>query len=108
MFAISRHLEASVVVSTYCRQPSLPKKRKDSDKSFIKDTAFLSRWDDNEDEVYKQEFEDNTEELKDDFVVEDDAEKEEDKVSMPSCLKKENLVDLDEYNDSNKSKGRKH
>ena len=53
MFVISRHFEASVGISTYCTQPSLPKKRKDPDKSFIEDTAVLSGSDDDEDEEEK-------------------------------------------------------
>ena len=50
VFVISRHFEASVLISTYCTQPSLPKKRKGPDKSFIEDAAVLSGSDDDEDE----------------------------------------------------------
>ena len=50
MFVISRHFEASVGISTYCTQPSLPKKRKGTNKSFIEDAAVLSGSDDDEDE----------------------------------------------------------
>ena len=58
MFVISRHFEASVGISTYCTQPSLPKKRKGSDKSFIEDAAVLSGSEDDEDED-EEEDEDN-------------------------------------------------
>ena len=50
MFVISRHFEASVGISTYCTQPSLPKKRKGPDKSFIEDAAVLFGSDNDEDE----------------------------------------------------------
>ena len=50
MFVISRHFEASVGTSTYCTQPSLPKKRKGPDKSFKEDAAVLSGSDDDKDE----------------------------------------------------------
>ena len=48
MFVISRHFEASVGISNYCMQPSLPKKRKGPDKSFVEDATVLSGLDDNE------------------------------------------------------------
>ena len=65
VFVISRHFEASVGISTYCKQPSLPKKRKGQDKSFIEDAAVLSELDDDEDEE-DDEDEDNNEYLRDD------------------------------------------
>ena len=52
MFVISRHFEASVGISTYCTQPSLPKKRKGPDKSFIEDAAVLSGSGDKDEEDY--------------------------------------------------------
>ena len=55
MFVISRHFEASVGISTYCTQPSLPKKRKVPDKSFIEDTVILSGSDDDK---YEEEDDD--------------------------------------------------
>ena len=63
VLVISRHFEASVVISTYYTQPSLPKKRKGPDKSFIEDAAVLSRSDDSENE---EEDEDNNEYFRDD------------------------------------------
>ena len=53
------------------------------------------------------EYKDNNKYFGDDFVVDDDAEEEEYKVSMPSCLKNDDPEDSDEYNDSDESKGRK-
>ena len=50
VFAISRHFEASVGISTYCTQPSLPNKRKGPDKSFIEDSAVLSGTDNDKEE----------------------------------------------------------
>ena len=50
VFAISRHFEASVGISTYCTQPYLPKKRKGTNKSFIEDSDVISGSDDDEDE----------------------------------------------------------
>ena len=50
VLVISRHFEASVGISTSCTQPSLPKKRKGPDMSFIEDSAVLSGSDDDEDE----------------------------------------------------------
>ena len=50
VFVIPRHFEASVGIRTYCTQPFLPKMRKGPDKSFIEDTAILSKSDDDEDE----------------------------------------------------------
>ena len=73
VFVISRHFEASVGISTYCKQPSLPKKRKGPDKSFIEDAAVLSGSDNDEDE----EDEDNNEYFRDNFVVDEGAEEEE-------------------------------
>ena len=49
-------------------------------KSLIEDAAVLSGLDDDED---KDEDEDNNEYVRDDFVVEDGAEEEEDEASMP-------------------------
>ena len=66
MFVISRQFEASVGISTYCTQPSLPKKRKGPDKSFIEDAAVLSGSDDDEDEE-EEEYEDNNEYFRDDY-----------------------------------------
>ena len=55
MFLISRHFEASVGISTYCTQPSLPKKRKGPNKSFIEDAAVLSVSDDGKDEEEEED-----------------------------------------------------
>ena len=60
MFVISRHFEASVGISTYCTQPSLPKKRKGPDKSFIEDAVVLSGLNDDKAEE-EEEDEDNKE-----------------------------------------------
>ena len=79
MFVISRHFEALLVISTYCTQPSIPKKRRGPDKSFIEDAAVLSGSDDGEDgeedeeEDEEEEEEDNNEYFRDDFVVDDGA-----------------------------------
>ena len=75
MLVLSRYFEASVGISTYCRQPSLPTKRKAPNKSFIEDAAGLSGSDDDEDEE-EEEDEDNNEYFRDDFVVDDGAEEE--------------------------------
>ena len=75
MFIISRHFEASVGISTYCTQPSLPKKRKGPDKSFIEDADVLSGSDDDEEEDEGEE-KDNNEYFRGDFVVDDGAEEE--------------------------------
>ena len=66
MFLIQRYLKASVGISTYCTHPSLPKKRKGTDKSFIEDATFLSGSDNDEDE---KEDEDNNKYLRGNFVV---------------------------------------
>ena len=58
----------------YCTQPSLPKKRKGPNKYFTKNAEVLSRSDDDED---------NNKYLRDDFVVDNGAEVEEDEASMP-------------------------
>ena len=55
MSVISRHFEASVIISTYCTQPSLPKKRKGPDNSFIEDASVLYISDDNEDEEEEED-----------------------------------------------------
>ena len=106
MFAISRHLEESVVISTYCTQPYLPKKKKRLNKFFIEDAAVLSGWDKDEDEELV-EYKDNNKYFGDDFVVANEIEEEEYKVSMPSCLKNDDPEDSDEYNERDESKGRK-
>ena len=59
MFVISRRFEASVGIGTYCTQPSLPKKRKGPDKSFIEDAAVLSGSDNDEDEEEKEDEDNN-------------------------------------------------
>ena len=106
MFANSRHLEASVVIITYCTQPSLPKKKKGLNKFFIEDAAVLFIWDNDKDEDLVED-EDSNKYFGDEFVVDDVAEVEEDKASMPSRLKNDDLEDSDKYNDSDESKGRK-
>ena len=53
VFVISRHFKALLGIITYCTQPSLPKKRKGPDKSFIEDAAVLSGSDYDED--YEEE-----------------------------------------------------
>ena len=106
MFAISRHFEASVGISTYCTQHSLPKKRKGPDKCFIEDVAVLSESDGDKYEE-EEEDEDNNEYSRDDFVIDDGAEEEEDESSMPHCHKDDDLEDSDEEDDGNESKGRK-
>ena len=105
MFVISRHFEASVGISTYCTQPSLPKNRKGPDKSFIEDSVVLSGSDDGEDDE-EEEDEDNNEYFRDDFVVDDGAEEEEDEASMPRRRKKNDLEDSDE-DAGDEPKGRK-
>ena len=55
VLVISRHFKALVGISTYCTQPSFPKKRMGPDKSFIEDAAVLSGLDDDE---YEEEEED--------------------------------------------------
>ena len=77
VFVISRHFEAGVEINTYCTQPSLPNKRKVPDKSFIEDAAVLSGSDDDEDEE-DEEDKDISEYFRDDFVVDNGAEEEED------------------------------
>ena len=74
MFVILRHFEASVVISTYCMQPSLPKNRRGPNKSFIKDAAVLFGSDDNKDDEVVEE-EDNNEYFRNDFVVDDGTQK---------------------------------
>ena len=106
MFVISRHFEASVGISTYCTQQSLPKKRKGPNKSFLEDAAVLSGLDDDEDEEEEEE-KDKNEYLRYDFMVDDGAEEEEDKASMPRCHKNDNIEDSDEDEDDNELKGRK-
>ena len=101
MFVISRHSEASVGISTYCTQPSLPKKRKGPDKSFIEDAAVLPVSDDDKDE--EEEDKDNKEYFRDDFAVDDGAEEEEDEASMPCRCRNDDLEDLDKEEDGNKS-----
>ena len=59
MFVISRHFEASVGISTYCTHPSLPKKRKYPDKSFIEDAAVLSGSDDDKDDEEEKDEDNN-------------------------------------------------
>ena len=66
MFVTSKHFKASVVISTYCTQPSLLKKRKGLNKSFIEDVTVSSGLDDNKDEE-EDEDEDNNEYLRPDF-----------------------------------------
>ena len=73
MFVISRHFKASVGISTYCTQPSLPKKSKGPDKSFIEDAVVLSGSDDNK---YEEEDEDNNEYFRENFVVDEGLEEE--------------------------------
>ena len=108
MFVISRHFEASVGISTYCTQPSLPKKRKGPDKYFIEDAAVLSGSDNDKDEDEDEdEDEDNNKYFRDDFVVDNSADKEEDEASMPRRRKNDNLEDSDKDNNSNELKGRK-
>ena len=104
VFVISRHFKASVGISTYCTQPSFPKKRKGPNKSFIEDVAVLSGSDDDKDEEGDEE---NKENFKDDFVVEDGAEEEEYGASMPCCCRNNDIEDLDKDNICDKSKGRK-
>ena len=99
--------EASVGTSSYCTQPSLPKKRKGPDKSCIEDAIVLFRSDGDEDEE-DEEDKDNNEYSKDNFMVDDGAEEEEDEVSMP---RHRNNDDLEySYGDDNgyESKGRKY
>ena len=55
------HFEASVGIITYCTQPSLPKKRKGPENSFIEDAAVLFGSDNDEDEEEEEEDEDNNE-----------------------------------------------
>ena len=102
MFAISRHFEASVGISTYCTQPSLPKKRNGPDKFFIEDAAVIYGSDDNEDGEEEEE-EDNNKYFRDDLVVDDGAEVEEDEASIPCHRKNDDLEDSDEDEDGNKS-----
>ena len=80
MFAISRHLEASVVISTYCTQPYLPKKKKRPNKFFIEDATVLSGWEKDEAEELV-EYKDNNKYFGDDVLVGDVAEEKEYKVS---------------------------
>ena len=61
VLVISRHFEASVGISTSCTQPSLPKKRKGPDMSFIEDAAVVSGSDYVKDEEEEEEEEDNNE-----------------------------------------------
>ena len=61
VFVISRHFEASVGISTYCTQPSLPKKRKGPNKNFVEDAAVLSWSDEDKDEQEEEEDEDKNE-----------------------------------------------
>ena len=108
MLVLSRYFEASVGISTYCTHPTLPKKRKGPDKSFIEDAAVLSGSnDDEDDEEEEEEEEDNNEYFRDDFVVDNDAEEEEDEASMPRRRKNDNLEYSDKDEDINESKGRK-
>ena len=88
MFVISRHFEASVGISTYCTQPSLPKKRKGPDKSLIEDAAVLSVSDDDENE---EKEEDSNEYFRDDFMIDNSTKEEEYKASMPCRFKNDNL-----------------
>ena len=74
-FVISRHFEASVGISTYCTYPSLPKKRRGPDKSFIENSVVLSGSDDGKDEE-EEEDEDINEYFRDVFVVGNGAEEE--------------------------------
>ena len=59
MFVISRHFEVSVGISTYCTQPSLPKKRKGTAKSFIEDATVLSGSDNDKDDDEKEDKDNN-------------------------------------------------
>ena len=68
MFVISRHSEVSVGISTYCTQPSLPKKWNGPNKSFIEDAAVLSGSDDDKDEE-EEDDEDDNEYFRDSFLV---------------------------------------
>ena len=89
-------------------QPSLPKKRKSPDKSFIEDAAVLSGSDDDKDEEEEdEEDEDNNEYFMDDFVVDDGTEEEEDEASMPCRCKNDDLEDLDKDDDGDEWKVRK-
>ena len=106
MFAISRQFEASVLISKYCTQPSLPKNRRGSNTSIIKDAAVLSGWDGDENEAEEKD-KDNNEYSRNDFVVDDGAEEEEDKTYMPSRLISDNLEDSDENKNGDESKGSK-
>ena len=106
VFAISRHFKASVGISIYCTQPSLAKKRKGPNKSFIEDASVLSGSDDDKNEEEEEE-EDNNKYFRDNFVVDDGAEEEDDEASMPRRHKKDNIEYSDEDNDSDESKGRK-
>ena len=73
MLVILKQFEASVAISTYCMQTSLPKNRKGPNKSFIEDAAVLFGSDDNKDEEEEEE-EDNNEYFRNDFVVDHVAE----------------------------------
>ena len=53
------------------------------------------------------EYKDNNKYFGDDFVVDDVAEEEEYKVSIPSCLKNDDPEDSDEDNNGNETKGSK-
>ena len=103
MLVISKQFEASVAISTYCMQPSLPKKTKGPNKSFIEDAAVLFGLDDNKDEEEEEEEEDNNEYFRNDFVVDHVAEEEEDKASTPR-RRNDKLEDSDEDDNSDITK----
>ena len=107
VFVISRHFEASVGIGTYCTQPSLTKKRKGPDKSFIQDADVLSVSDDDKDEEEEDEDEDNNEYFRYDFVVDNCAEEEEEEASIPRRCKNNNLEDSDKDDNGDESKGGK-